>query len=275
MKTVEEYRAIGAELKDNLLLRFDPIAVKILHSKDETPEGCYVPSRDGGKIPALCQTFGMVRRNHKSMAVFREDHWCIWPVVSLRLGEMDDDMNYELGSKFFLKDPDISRERFKKFFPRINEDLKLEGLALAPLDKVNFVPDAVVIYCDPAQARQLMMAAQYVTGEPVTATFNIVGACIQALVPVLNGEKDYNYNMPDDGEYERSLVLENETLFTVSSRKIDELMEGMRSITGSGFGHKALAMDMNLEYPRPDFYNRAMEKWGLKTSSDLWGENRV
>ena len=144
---------------------------------------------------------------------------------------------------------------------------------MAPLSTCNFEPDVVVIYSTPSQVRQLIMGAQYATGEPVKAEFDIVGSCIQAIVPVLNGEKDYNLSLPDDGEYERSLVLEDEMLFTVSKKKLDELMESMRAIRAIGFGHKSLAMDMNLEYPRPDFYNNAMKKWGLKTG-ELWDYNR-
>ncbi len=32
-----------------------------------------------------------------------------------------------------------------------------------------------------------------------------------------------------------------------------------------GFGFKRLAYDMNLEYPRADFYNDMFAKWGLLT----------
>ena len=273
MNTIEKYNEYGKELFDTLLLRFEPIAIKLLYSRNEIPEGCYVPSRDGGKLPALCQAYALVRRNRKSIAMFRDDHWCIWPVVALKQGEMDEELYEDLGCRFFLKDPEVSRKRFRTKFPVLKSDRPVEGLAMAPLSTCNFEPDVVVIYSTPSQVRQLMMGAQYATGEPVKAEFDIVGSCIQAIVPVLNGEKDYNLSLPDDGEYERSLVLEDEMLFTVSKKKLDELMESMRAIRAIGFGHKSLAMDMNLEYPRPDFYNNAMKKWGLKTG-ELWDYNR-
>ena len=267
------FNEIGKDLRDSLLLRFEPIALKLLYSRDETPQECYVPSRDGGKLPALCQAYALVRRNRRAIAMFKEDHWCIWPIVSLKLGKMDEQMYENLGDKFFMKDPETSKKHFREKFPVLKPNKPIEGLAMAPLSTCGFEPDVVVIYCDPAQARQLLMAAQYATGEPVHADFDIVGSCIQAIVPVLNGDKDYNLTMPDDGEYERSLVLENELLFTVSKRKIDEMYESYCFIRSAGFGHKVLAMDMNLEYPRPQFYDDARRAWGLKTG-EIWGFTR-
>ena len=273
MNTAEEYRAIGKELKEELLLRSSPIAIKMLKSRDEIPEGCICPSDAGEKIPAFCQTYSLVRRHHRKMAIFREDHWCIWPVVSLRLGEVDEAMEEDLGTKFFIRDHDACMRHFREIFPRIDPELGVQGLALAPLEDTNFVPDCIVIYCDQAQARQLMMGGQFATGEPVTASFDVVGSCIQAIVPVLNGEKDYNFTVPDDGEFERALTLDDEFYFTVSSRKADELMEAIRWFRKIGFCHSKLAMHMELEYPRPQFYDDAMRDWGLKTGP-LWDMKR-
>ena len=38
------------------------------------------------------------------------------------------------------------------------------------------------------------------------------------------------------------------------------------------FGYKKLALDMNIEYPRANFYNVMFEKWGLKTGAQWGGE---
>ena len=91
MFTVEQYNAIGKELEELLSLRFLPIAVKKLFSKDEIPEGCYQPSKERGEHPALCQAFAQVRRNKRSIAMFREDHWCLWPIIAFKDGEMTED----------------------------------------------------------------------------------------------------------------------------------------------------------------------------------------
>ena len=47
MNTIEKYNEYGKELFDTLLLRFEPIAIKLLYSRNEIPEGCYVLSGHG------------------------------------------------------------------------------------------------------------------------------------------------------------------------------------------------------------------------------------
>ncbi len=266
MFTVEQYNAIGKELEELLSLRFLPIAVKKLFSKDEIPEGCYQPSKDRGEHPALCQAFAQVRRNKRSIAMFREDHWCLWPIIAFKDGEMTDaDVEY-VGTKWFIKDPQMSLEYFKANYPYVKEDC-LPGLALAPLSSCTFVPDAVVIYCFPAQLRQLLMASKYHTAKIADASLDTTGSCIFSIVPVLNGEKDYNVSIPDPGEYERALSDENEMIFTVAGDKVGELVESISRIKTMGFGYKELALDMNIDYPRAEFYNKMFEKWGLETGA--------
>ncbi len=273
MYTVAEFNEIGKEIEQLLYLKTSPIAVKLLKSRDDIPEGCYVPSVDKNERPALCQAFAQVRRNRRSMAMFKEDHWCVWPLVSFRLGEVnEDDIDY-LGRTYFIKDPEASVKYFRANFPMIKEELAAPGMAIAPLASCTFEPDAVVVYCVPDQLRQLLMASKYRTAAIAGAALDTVGSCVNALVPVLNGTQDYCTAIPDPGEYERSLAGDNELIFVFRGDKTEELIGGMRDIDKMGFGYHKLAMDMNLEYPRAEFYNVMFNKWGLKTG-DSWDLER-
>lgn len=273
MYTSAEFNAIGKELEDLLYLKTSPIAVKLLHSRDEIPEGCIIPSRDKNERPALCQAFAQVRRNRRSMVMFKEDHWCLWPLISFRLCPVDDDDIKYVGSGYFIKDPVASEAYFRANFPMIREELENVGMAIAPLSTCTFEPDAVVVYCAPDQLRQLLMAAKYRTAKIAGTAMDTVGSCINALIPVLNGKQDYCMTIPDPGEYERALAGDNEMIFVFSGAKTDELIGGIRDINEKGFGYKKLAPDMNIEYPRAEFYNVMFAKWGLKTG-EQWNLER-
>ena len=273
MHTVNEFNDIGRELENLLYLKSAPIAIKLLRSRDEVPDGCYIPSRDRNERPALCQAFTQVRRNRRSMAMFREDHWCLWPIISFRLGEMtEEDYDY-VGSSFFVRGTEASRRFFRKNFPLIKEGQDIPGLALAPLASCTFEPDIIVVYCVPDQLRQLMMAVKYCTAEIVQPSFDTVGSCVNSVVPIINGDKPYNLCIPDPGEFERALTSENEMIFTLRADRVDELLDGIHTINDMGFGYKQLSMDLNLEYPRAEFYNVMFKKWGLKTG-DEWHFDR-
>ena len=88
MLTQEEIRSIGTELENLYLLKTAPLAIKLVN-RDEVPEGCVQPSKEG-KHYALCQALAFVRRTRNHLAMFAEDHWCLWPVINFRIRDLDE-----------------------------------------------------------------------------------------------------------------------------------------------------------------------------------------
>ena len=58
-------------------------------------------------------------------------------------------------------------------------------------------------------------------------------------------------------------------MFTLRGEKLAEVAEGVGIISRAGFGYKQLSMEMTKNFPRPEFYNKMFEKWGLDTGP-LW-----
>ena len=266
MLTLEEVHAAGKELEALYCLRTSPLVIRLI-DRAETPEGCVQPSAEG-KHYALCQALAFVRRTRNHLAVFPEDHWCLWPVINFRLRTLDEEDRKYVGSGYFIRDPQVSYRHFCEKFPYIREELKKEGMAIAPLESCTFLPDAVMIYCEPGQLRQLLMASKYHSGEISSASLDTCDSCGAALVPVLNGEMPYNVSMPDAGEYERSLCGENEMIFTFAGEELAKLTQAARDLTAAGFGYKQLAYDIRPDYARPKFYNDMFAKWGLETGEE-------
>ena len=266
MYTLNDFNKAGRELEDRLHLRSAPIALKLI-DEDEIPEGCVQPSEKGQHY-ALCQAFSAMRRNRRAFALFKEDHWCLWPLISFRNVELDaGDVEY-LGGGQFIRDRDMSVKFFKEHFPMIDPAKKKAGMALAPLATCTFEPDMAVIYCIPTQLRQLLMAAKFNDAVVPGSCLQTVNSCGAAVLPIINGEMDYNTAIPDPGEFERSLAWDDEMIFTVSARKLESLVTAVRDIAEMGFGYKQLTYDMNLDYPRAKFYNEMFHKWGLVTGKE-------
>ena len=51
--TIAEYNTLGKELEDLLILRYSPIALKLIYSEDEIPEGSLRPYKDRGDRLAM------------------------------------------------------------------------------------------------------------------------------------------------------------------------------------------------------------------------------
>ena len=264
-----DYYRYGKELDELLKLRYAPIALKLLREGDEIPEGCLRPKRDLGAHLALCQAFAMVRRQRASLVLLKEDHWCVWPLISFGQVKFsrEDDYYDQVVTINFIEDPQKAREFFEKSYPRLNYGESI-GLALAPLDSCNFTPDLILIYARPAQLRSMLMAVKFKTGELLKCEFDAVDSCVYSTVPVLqNG--NYRITVPDPGEYERALTDEDEMIFSVPAAKLEELLDGLNKLSAMGFGYKQLFMEMKLDFARPQFYDDLFKRWGLD-QGEIW-----
>lgn len=269
MSEIIEYTRPGEELERSLSLREAPIALKLLYKGDEIPQSLLRPHRDMKRHLAFCQALTMVRHNRKSIAMLKEDNWCIWPMISFDIVPLDESDCRLLGDKHFMRDPEASRKYFAQDYPRLNSDREVVGFALAPLSDCSFEPDIIIIYCYPGQLRSLLMASKYETGNTVQSSLDTCASCVHAAIPVLNNEMPYNVSIPDPGDYERGLSDENYMIFTMRGDRLNEIMRGIHTLMKMGFGYRQLTMDMNLNYPRPEFYIKMFEKWGLE-KGETW-----
>ncbi len=62
MTSQSTFTTYGTDLENLLLLRTHPIAIKMLKSEDEVPQGAIRPKRDRGEHWAICQVFSLARR---------------------------------------------------------------------------------------------------------------------------------------------------------------------------------------------------------------------
>jgi len=62
MLSLQEVHQYGTELEQWLRMRVHPIAIKMLKSKAEVPEGAIIPTRDWGHKYALCQSYAKSQR---------------------------------------------------------------------------------------------------------------------------------------------------------------------------------------------------------------------
>ena len=69
MAKVSEFNNYGKEIETFMRLRTSPIAVKMLKTESDIPEGAMRPKRDRGYHLAQCQAFSMSRRQGTTIAI--------------------------------------------------------------------------------------------------------------------------------------------------------------------------------------------------------------
>jgi uncharacterized protein (DUF169 family) len=259
--TLKEYNRCGEELESFLLLRTSPIAVKMIEQEQDITAEAIRPSRDRGVHLAQCQAFAMSRREQATVALLKEDNWCWAPLIGYGLVEMPE---FCTGGDVYFPHFVESREAAKRLgraFPHL-EYGKYIGIVSAPLKTAGFEPDLVLIYCNPAQIRTILLAVKYKEGALVTSEFDPIDSCIFSTVPVLK-TGEYRITFPDPGEYERALTAEDQVIFSVPGSKVETLMQGLTHFEEIRLGYTHLAMVMKPDFARPEFYKMLFHMWGL------------
>ncbi|NLO28896.1 MAG: DUF169 domain-containing protein [Actinobacteria bacterium] len=281
MPTIEELRSYGKEIDDLLRLDSFTVAVKMIRDMEEIPAEAVRPKRDHNEHIAQCQAFSLTRRDGKTVAMLKEDHWCYAPVIGYGLVEQpdffkkgglynpqfDDDPEIRealggTGSKFlghFLEKPELAKNMT---FPCL-EAGKYIGCLTAPLRDTTFEPDVVFIYSNNAQLRNILMAIKYKEGVHVTSEFDPIDSCIYSLVPLMEGKQDYVITIPDPGEQERALTDENKIIFSLTRDKLKVLVEGLRHYDEIKLGYVHLTKLMQADFEQPQFYTLLFKRWGI------------
>lgn len=245
MSSLDDFNRYGEELEKSLLLRTAPIAVKMLEREEDIPSGAIKPQKDRGIHIAQCQAFAMSRRERLTVAMLKEDNWCFAPLIAYGLVPKPDE-------------PTI--ERFTSF-PRFEEGRYI-GIVSAPLRTASFEPDVVLIYCNTAQLRSLLMPTHNYGEEAVISSHFFPPSCAYTVVPVVLNNQ-YLVALPDPGDYARALAGEDEIILSVPGDKMQILASGLRRAEERKQGYTSSNMLMQADFARPEFYKRLFRSWGL------------
>lgn len=252
--------AYGTDLEKMLSLKTYPIAIKMLQNESEIPKGAVRPKKDKGEHYAMCQVFGVARRQGTTLAIFLEDHWCFEPIISYGLVEPPQDYLDGFTNSFFIADKEAAAKHAREM-TRLPVG-KYAGMVVGPLKTANFVPDLTMIYSNTAQLRHLLFSLRYLNGTQVTSTIDPIGSCVHSVVPsLLKGE--CAVTVPDPGDFERANAQDDEMILTVPAKRLKELMDGVYHFEKSGMGFRRFAYSVQPNFQQPPFYKEYFKKWGL------------
>jgi uncharacterized protein (DUF169 family) len=261
MSSQTVFNTYGADLEAMLRLKTYPIAIKMLADESEVPEGAIRPKRDRGEHYAVCQAFSLARRQGLTVAMFLEDHWCFEPIISYGLVEPPEDYLEGRTNSFFMADKKAAAEHARQM-TRLPVG-QYPGMVIGPLETADFEPDLVMIYCDTAQLRHLLLALRYLHGTQVISTLDPIGSCVHSVVPsLLHG--DCKVTVPDPGDFERAGAQEDEMVLTVPASRLEELMQGVYHLEEIGMGYRRFVLSMHPDFKQPPFYEEYFAKWGLE-----------
>ncbi len=246
MTTVTQFNDYGKTLEESLILRTSPIAVKMIEKESDIPEGAFRPKRDKGYHYSQCQAFALSRRERKTVAMLKEDNWCPAPVTAYGLDAIPERPDMRPGEA-------LSYDSF--------EPGKYIGILTAPLKSATYKPDLVLMYPNTSQLRSLLLSFPQEERMEINSYF-FPPSCTYAIVnPIRDGK--YWIVLPDPGEMERASSDESEMMFSIPADKMDGFIANLKASEGRLGFYLTSNRIMMPDFPQPEHYRRAFERWGL------------
>lgn len=219
-----DLKEIDREMSTYIRHQTSPLAIKMLQSADEIPEGAKNPLKDFGAPFTLCQAIGLCRRENVTVVLDGESQSC--PIASAGLGFMKPE-EYLSGKHLLapLNQSVEARKRVAESMPRF-EFGTYSNILIAPILSAEFDPDAIVFYGSCAQVMRMVQAAVFATGEALTSRSAGSGGC---LLPVVAStlENRCKYVLPGNGERRLGLVADDEMAFAMPKGRFEEVIQGL------------------------------------------------
>lgn len=249
MTSIADYNKYGEELERMMRLHTSPMAVKMLESEADIPEGAVRPWKDRQQHIAQCQAFALSRRQKQTIAMLEEDNWCFAPIIAYGLEDKPEDTELQA----FLKFPTFPRNKYI-------------GIVSAPLATANFEPDVVIIYSNTTQLRNMLMPLSFQHADEIDYMF-FPPACAYQVIPVMESGR-YMITLPDPGDYMRALAGEDEIILSMPADKIEELVTVLQRMRENEYSFERSGMYMLHDFPQPPFYQMLFQRWGLSSKKD-------
>lgn len=258
-------RELARQVEEQLRVGSYPLAVKLLESEADVPEGAVRPRRDLGFCLSTCQAFAMSRREGLTVAELKEDMWCFEPVVGYGIEEAPD--YFLQGHNRYPQDVaslEAGATWAAKEFPRF-EAGRYVGVVSAPLASAGFAPDVVVIYCNTAQLTMLLLGIAYRDGLDVVSQLSGHAACVYAVVPPMKTGRCW-VSTPCMGDRARAMAGDGEMIFSLPPDAAEDLLMGLRHIAETA-RRVPFRRTLMPEYQMSESYSKIARMLGMRKAN--------
>ena len=220
-------RAIVKELSilEKLKLEEQPVGINYYFYK---PEG--LPRVE--QVLSFCEMFKQAKAGELFYAG-KENFNCVGHIA---LGMFDDDPLYPLamsgqrGVELKLYKYDMANRRIYEHLPRLGKDT-CHYVSFAPLNKLPFEPNVLVITAEPTQANILLRALTYTAGgtwNPIMAP--VLGCAWLFVYPYLTGKINYSISGFGSGIARRKMTREGRIILTIPGDMLPMLVDNLHEM---------------------------------------------
>jgi MtaA/CmuA family methyltransferase len=267
-----DWKQVSEELHEYIRPQTFPVGIRMLRHGEAVPEGVKRP-RDFKKHFANCQTIDMSRRYGWALCLTREDSIC-----SLGITALGFDRNLRFMSEGNLCEGMYtataeagaqSEAAVDKF-----DHNAYAGLLVAPLHRMNFEPDLVCLYANPAQVMRLVQGALWKRGGKLTSSFGGRVDCSEIIVTTMRTQ-ECQVILPCSGDRIFGQTQDHEMAFAMPAAKVPEVLEGLRGTHKGGIRYP-ITQFMQYDPELPPKYMEVNKLWDAQAGrASYTGRDRV
>ncbi len=216
--------SMAERFKEILMLRYEPVAVKLLGIDEAKPEGFTEPEEN----MSHCQTI-MNARMGERYYLSSKKHGC--PVGASSLGLMvtpDKVRDGRFHHKIGMFDSDDSAKAM--IDARLENPVRCSATLVSPLKDADFEPDVVIIADYPERLFWFIPAETYDKGGRVnfsTAAFQ--ATCVDAtLIPLIEGHINFSFGCY--GCRKRTNIQKDEAIVGIPGKDLERLLNNLEAI---------------------------------------------
>lgn len=240
---------LNGHLEKHLRVSTFPVGVRSLAPGEVIPAKAKRPAKDLGVKVAICQAIGFARRYGWTLVFSGDDLSC--PIAKAAFGFADRNAYYTSGA---LADGMYAscREagaRFEDALPRYERD-EVGAVVVGPLSRIDWAPDTVLVYGNPAQVLRLLNACLYEKGGAMKAESTGRGDCADIVIRSRrSGEPQLV--LPCYGDRIFGMTADDEMAFTFPFAMAEQVVKGLEGTHAGGVRYPIpVYLRFQAEFPR-------------------------
>ncbi|HET8540880.1 MAG TPA: DUF169 domain-containing protein [Anaeromyxobacter sp.] len=223
---------LNGHLEKHLRVATFPVGIRSLAPGEPLPPKAKRPAKDLGVKVAICQAIGFARRYGWTLGFSGDDLSC--PIAKAAFGFADRNEYYTSGA---LADGMYAscREAGARFEDAIAkyERNEVGAVVVGPLSRIDFAPETVLVYGNPAQVLRLVNAALFEKGGALRAESTGRADCADIVIRTRRtGEPQLV--LPCYGDRIFGMTADDEMAFTFPFQAAEGIVKGLEGTHAGG-----------------------------------------
>ncbi len=253
---------LNGHLEKHLRVSTFPVGIRSFAPGAPLPPKAKRPAKDLGIKVAICQSIGFARRYGWTLAFSGDDLAC--PIAKAAFGFADRNAYYTSGALadgMYASCRDAGA-RMEEALPKYDRN-EVGAVVVGPLSRIDFAPETVLVYGNPAQVLRLVNASLFEKGGAMRAETTGRGDCADIVIRSRrSGEPQLV--LPCYGDRIFGMTADDEMAFTFPFADAERIVKGLEGTHAGG-----------VRYPIPVFlrYQPEFPK-SYQELEKLWSEGK-